>query len=221
MERREDRARAKEAPVRERTGEEKPAPEKKVSAQKKKRALRGVGYVAVVAVFSALLLGAQYALWFVKGVEVVTVLLLVFSYRFGVRCGVLSAVAFSLLRCLLFGFFPNVVLLYLIYYPLFAACFGLLGNALRRRVDLKTQLLVTALAVPSDDGDAVRVRSSDGILALPSAHGSPAARQAVNVVKCQVFPAKCQVFPAKCRAFLAECQVFLTCNIKNVTEVYH
>lgn len=147
MERREDRARAKEAPVRERTGEEKPAPEKTGPAQKKKRALQGVGYVAVVAVFTALLLGAQYALWFVKGVEVVTVLLLVFSYRFGVKCGVLSAVAFSLLRCLLFGFFPNVVILYLIYYPLFAACFGLLGNALRRRVDLKTQLLVTALAV--------------------------------------------------------------------------
>ena len=147
MERREDRARAKEAPVRERTGEEKPAPEKTGPAQKKKRALRGVGYVAVVAVFSALLLGAQYALWFVKGVEVVTVLLLVFSYRFGVKCGVLSAVAFSLLRCLLFGFFPNVVILYLIYYPLFAACFGILGNVLRRRVDLKTQLLVTALAV--------------------------------------------------------------------------
>lgn len=146
MERREDRARA-QASVRERAVEEKPVPEKNVSAQKKQSALRGVGYVAVAAVFTALLLGAQYALWFVKGVEVVTVLLLVFSYRFGVKCGVLSAVAFSLLRCLLFGFFPNVVLLYLIYYPLFAACFGILGNVLRRRVDLKTQLLVTALAV--------------------------------------------------------------------------
>ena len=146
MERREDRARA-QASVRERAGEEKPASEKNVSAQKKQSALRGVGYVAVVAVFTALLLGAQYALWFVKGVEVVTVLLLVFSYRFGVKCGALSAVAFSLLRCLLFGFFPNVVLLYLIYYPLFAACFGGVGNALRRRVDLKTQLLLTALAV--------------------------------------------------------------------------
>ena len=165
MERREDRARA-QASVRERAGEEKPVPEKNVSAQKKQSALRGVGYVAVVAVFTALLLGAQYALWFVKGVEVVTVLLLVFSYRFGVRCGVLSAVAFSLLRCLLFGFFPNVVLLYLIYYPLFAACFGGVGNALRRR--------------PSDDGDAVRMRSSDGIPALPPADGSSAARQAVK-----------------------------------------
>ena len=146
MERREDRARA-QASVRERAGEEKPVPEKNVSAQKKQSALRGVGYVAVVAVFTALLLAAQYALWFVKGGGAVTVLLLVFSYRFGVRGGGLSAVAFSLLRCLLFGFFPNVVLLYLIYYPLFAACFGGLGNALRRRADLKTQLFLTALAV--------------------------------------------------------------------------
>ena len=148
MERREDRARA-QASVRERAGEEKPASEKNVSAQKKQSALRGVGYVAVVAVFTALLLAAQYALWFVKGVEVVTVLLLVFSYRFGVRCGALSAVAFSLLRCLLFGFFPNVVLLYLIYYPLFAACFGGVGNALRHRADLKTQLFLTCLLYTS------------------------------------------------------------------------
>ena len=146
MERREDRARA-QASVRERAGEEKPVPEKNVSAQKKQSALRGVGYVAVVAVFTALLLAAQYALWFVKGVELVTVLLLVFSYRFGVRCGVLSAVAFSLLRCLLFGFFPNVVLLYLLYYPLFAACFGLLGNALHRRTGVRVQMLLTVLAV--------------------------------------------------------------------------
>lgn len=139
MERREERARA--ASVQEMTGEDRSASEKTGSARKSSSALPGAGYVAVAAVFSALLLGAQYALWFVKGVEVVTVLLLVFSYRFGVRCGVLSAVAFSLLRCLLFGFFPNVVILYLLYYPLFAACFGFLGNALRRRADLKTQRL--------------------------------------------------------------------------------
>lgn len=123
-------------------------PTKADPARRRGRAFRrGAGYVAVVAVFTALLLAAQYALWFVKGVELVTVLLLVFSYRFGVRCGVLSAVAFSLLRCLLFGFFPNVVLLYLLYYPLFAACFGLLGNALHRRTGVRVQMLLTVLAV--------------------------------------------------------------------------
>ena len=142
MERREEQAAAAaDKPVQE-------ASAKADSARRRGRAFRrGVGYVAVVAVFTALLLAAQYALWFVKGVELVTVLLLVFSYRFGVRCGVLSAVAFSLLRCLLFGFFPNVVLLYLLYYPLFAACFGLLGNALHRRTGVRVQMLLTVLAV--------------------------------------------------------------------------
>ena len=142
MERREEQAAAAaDKPVREASAKAEPA-------RRRGRAFRrGAGYVAVVAVFTALLLAAQYALWFVKGVELVTVLLLVFSYRFGVRCGVLSAVAFSLLRCLLFGFFPNVVLLYLLYYPLFAACFGLLGNALHRRTGVRVQMLLTVLAV--------------------------------------------------------------------------
>lgn len=142
MERREERAAAAaDKPVREASAKAEPA-------RRRGRAFRrGAGYVAVVAVFTALLLAAQYALWFVKGVELVTVLLLVFSYRFGVRCGVLSAVAFSLLRCLLFGFFPNVVLLYLFYYPLFAACFGLLGNVLHRRTGVRVQMLLTVLAV--------------------------------------------------------------------------
>ena len=142
MERREERAAAAaDKPVQEASAKADPA-------RRRGRAFRrGAGYVAVVAVFTALFLAAQYALWFVKGVEAVTVLLLVFSYRFGVRCGVLSAVAFSLLRCLLFGFFPNVVLLYLLYYPLFAACFGLLGNALYRRTGVRVQMLLTVLAV--------------------------------------------------------------------------
>ena len=142
MKRREERAAAAaDKPVRE-------ASAKAESARRRGRAFRrGAGYAAVIAVFTALLLAAQYALWFVKGVELVTVLLLVFSYRFGVRCGVLSAVAFSLLRCLLFGFFPNVVLLYLLYYPLFAACFGVLGNALHHRTGVRVQMLLTVLAV--------------------------------------------------------------------------
>ena len=142
MKRREEQAAAAaDKPVRAAAAKAEPA-------RRRRRAFRrGAGYAAVVAVFTALLLAAQYALWFVKGVELVTVLLLVFSYRFGVRCGVLSAVAFSLLRCLLFGFFPNVVLLYLLYYPLFAACFGVFGNVLHHRTGVRVQMLLTVLAV--------------------------------------------------------------------------
>ena len=71
--------------------------------------------IACSAVMTALLIAAQYALGFVSGVELVTVLLLTFSRVFGARCGVMTAVAFSLLRCLIYGFFPNVLLLYLVY----------------------------------------------------------------------------------------------------------
>lgn len=84
--------------------------------------------LAYIAVMTALLLSGQFALSFASGVEVVTVLLLCFSAYFGVICGVAAAVSFSVLRCLIWGFAPNVVILYLIYYPLFALIFGLSGK---------------------------------------------------------------------------------------------
>ena len=84
--------------------------------------------IAAVAVMCALLIGGQLVLSSVSGVEVVTVLLLSFSFTFGRRAGVLAAIAFSILRCFLWGFFPSVILLYLIYYPLFALAFGALGG---------------------------------------------------------------------------------------------
>lgn len=87
--------------------------------------------LVLCAVMTALLIAVQYALGFVSGVELVTVLFLCFCYVFGIRCGLLTGAAFSLLRCLLFGFMPNVILLYLIYYTLFAVLFGFLG---KRRV---------------------------------------------------------------------------------------
>lgn len=84
--------------------------------------------IACIAVETALLIGAQYAISPVMGVEVVTVLLLTFSWVFGRRAGALTAVCFSLLRCMLSGFYPQVIVLYLVYYPLFAVLFGSLGR---------------------------------------------------------------------------------------------
>ena len=80
------------------------------------------------AVMTALLIAVQYVMGFVSGVELVTVLFLSFCYVFGVKCGLLTGFAFSLLRCLLFGFMPNVILLYLVYYSLFALLFGFVGK---------------------------------------------------------------------------------------------
>ncbi len=83
-----------------------------------------IGFCAVVC---ALLLGGQFLLSMISGVEVVTVVLLCFAFSFGAVLGMLSATAFSLLRCLIWGFYPSVVLTYLIYYNLFCLLFGVLG----------------------------------------------------------------------------------------------
>lgn len=84
--------------------------------------------IAICSLASALLIAVQLALGFVPGVELVTAVFLAFCYTFGRRCGVVTATAFSLLRCLVFGFYPSVVALYLIYYNLFALLFGWLGE---------------------------------------------------------------------------------------------
>lgn len=84
--------------------------------------------VAMCAVFVALLIAVQYVMNFVPGVELVTVLMLCFCYAAGPCAGMISATCFSLLRCLIFGFVPNVLILYLVYYNLFALLFGFLGK---------------------------------------------------------------------------------------------
>lgn len=84
--------------------------------------------VAVCAMSVALLIALQFTLNYVPGVELVTVLLLCFSYAFGIAMGVISATSFSLLRCILFGFNISVIILYLVYYNLLAVLFGALGK---------------------------------------------------------------------------------------------
>lgn len=83
---------------------------------------------AYIALTCALLTGGQYAFSFVVGVEIVTLILAGFSYAFGARSGALCALAFSLLRCIIFPFSPSALILYVIYYPAFAATFGALGH---------------------------------------------------------------------------------------------
>lgn len=103
--------------------------------------------VILPGVFTALLLGGQLALSGISGVEVVTVLLLSFTYYFGIVQGLFVANAFSLLRCFIFGFYPVVILLYLIYYNLFVVIIGLLGKAFNHEYSLKKHLIVIVAAV--------------------------------------------------------------------------
>ena len=83
---------------------------------------------AYIAVFVALTVAAQLCLSFLPGVEIVTVLFVSFSFAFGCRRGMVAATAFSLLRQFIFGFYPTVLVLYLIYYNLLALLFGFLGR---------------------------------------------------------------------------------------------
>lgn len=99
------------------------------------------------AMFVALLIGGQLALTSISGVEIVTVMMLCFCYCYGVRQGMAVATTFSLLRCFVFGFQINVIVLYLVYYNLFAAFFGWLGRRFSGEATFSKTVAVVALAV--------------------------------------------------------------------------
>ena len=104
-------------------------------------------FVVRVAMCVALLIAGQLALSSVSGIEIVTVMLLCFCYCYGVRHGIAIATTFSLLRCFVFGFQINVIVLYLVYYNLFAVFFGWLGARFTGRNALLKTVVVVASAV--------------------------------------------------------------------------
>ncbi len=108
--------------------------------------MRAAKEIALNGVFTALLIGGQIVLSGISGVEIVTVLLLSFAYYFGIRRGLFVANAFSLLRCLIFGFFPNVIILYLVYYNLFVLAFGLLGIRFKKELNLVIHIILVIAA---------------------------------------------------------------------------
>lgn len=105
-------------------------------------------FVVRVAMCVALLIAGQLALSSVSGIEIVTVMLLSFCWCYGVRHGIAIATTFSLLRCFVFGFQINVIVLYLVYYNLFAIFFGWLGARFAgKKALLKTVAAVTSAVV--------------------------------------------------------------------------
>ena len=83
---------------------------------------------AYLAVFVALVVAVQLVLSWIPGAELVTVLFVSYAYTMGAKRGMIAATAFSLLRQFVFGFFPTVLVLYLVYFNLLACLFGLLGG---------------------------------------------------------------------------------------------
>ena len=104
-------------------------------------------FIVRVAMSVALLIAGQMALSAISGVEIVTVILLCLCFCYGVRTGVAIATTFSLLRCFFFGFQVNVIVLYLVYYNLFALFFGWLGKRLTGKITLLKMGIIVACAV--------------------------------------------------------------------------
>ena len=103
-------------------------------------------FIVRVAMCVALLIGGQLALSSISGVEIVTVMMLCFCFCYGIRHGVAIATTFSLLRCFVFGFQINVIILYLLYYNLFAVFFGWLGARFAGKASLAKTVIVVASA---------------------------------------------------------------------------
>ncbi len=103
--------------------------------------------LALIGVYTALLICSQFALTAISGVEIVTLLFTAFCFYFGVWRGVALATTFSLLRIIIFGFFPNVLILYLIYYNLFALVVGSLGKVMNKTINLKNVFIVVIVVL--------------------------------------------------------------------------
>ena len=103
-----------------------------IPAKKKTLVWRSGKECAYLAVFVALVIAAQLLLASIPGVEVVTLLFVTYSFVFGVRRGMIAATAFSLLRMLVFGFSPTVLILYLFYFNGLTAAFGGLGKVVKK-----------------------------------------------------------------------------------------
>lgn len=103
--------------------------------------------ISLVSIFTALLIGGQFVLSGISGIEVVTVLLLSFSFYFGIKRGLFVATSFSILRCFIFGFFLNIIILYLIYYNLFVVVFGLLGKKFNKTIKIWRHVIIIVVAM--------------------------------------------------------------------------
>ena len=109
--------------------------------------MKNTKFIVRVAMSVALLIAVQMALTAISGVELVTVILLCLSFCYGIRTGLTIATAFSLLRCFYFGFYIHIIVLYLIYYNLFALFFGWLGKRFAGNITLVRHGIVVVSAV--------------------------------------------------------------------------
>ncbi len=112
--------------------------------QKIKRRIHTAKECAYLAVFVALLIAIQVVLAVIPGVELVTVLFVSYAFVFGWKRGMVAATAFALLRQIVFGVYPVVLALYLIYFNLLGLAFGMLGGKIKQAVRFLPLIVIIA-----------------------------------------------------------------------------
>ena len=100
-------------------------------------------YVTEVAVMAGMLTALKFALSFVPNVEVVTLLIAVFSAVWGVKYSVPATIVFCLVEMAIYGI-GGWVILYFIYWPLLAVVFHF---ALHKLKGWKALVVATAIAI--------------------------------------------------------------------------
>jgi len=89
--------------------------------------------LAVISVYAALIVAAQFVLSFAAGVELVSLMIIVFSVAFGPFKGVVCTLVFVLIRGFVFPYvYPNIVADYALYFPALSLVTGLYGILLNR-----------------------------------------------------------------------------------------
>ena len=97
-------------------------------------------YVAITALFAAILTGGKMALALFPNVEVVTILIATFAFVWGFKYSLPSVVAFIVVQILFYGF--NIwVIQYFVHWPAVATIFCVLG-----KVKWKSKATMVALA---------------------------------------------------------------------------
>ena len=106
-----------------------------------KKAGNAAKIIAVTAVYAALMVGVQFILSFAAGVELVSLLIIVYSAAFGVRRGSAVALVFVLLRGLIFPYtYLNILIIYVVHFPLLAIISGLYGKVIGKVFDKREEL---------------------------------------------------------------------------------
>ena len=109
--------------------------------------MRKTKFIVRVAICVAMLIGGQMALSGISGIVIVTVMMLCLCFSYGIHAGMAIATVFSLLRCFVFGFQVNVIVLYLVYYNLFAVFYGWLGTRFTGKISLLKKGIIVASAM--------------------------------------------------------------------------